>query len=95
MSGSIRSYVYPAFAITTHHKEKEDLLINGRLGDIVFFGAFLVWAIFDFRDARRRPQQTPQTPRMTSTLATVVIGLVAYYLFAFHLHVWVTGVPVM
>ncbi|MCL7930542.1 NnrU family protein [Halomonas llamarensis] len=71
------------------------LLINGRLGDIVFFGAFLVWAIFDFRDARRRPQQTPQAPRMTSTLAAVVIGLVAYYLFAFHLHVWVTGVPVM
>jgi len=25
----------------------------------------------------------------------VVIGLVAYYVFAFHLHVWVAGVPVM
>ncbi|WP_075881064.1 NnrU family protein [Vreelandella massiliensis] len=71
------------------------LLINGRLGDIVFFGAFLVWAIFDFRDMRRRSQQPQPAPRMVSTLATVVIGLVAYYLFAFHLHVWVTGVPVM
>ncbi len=71
------------------------LLANGRLGDIVFFGAFLLWAVFDFRSARRRPAPAVQTPRMARTAITVVVGLVAYYLFAFHLHVWVTGVPVM
>lgn len=71
------------------------LLANGRLGDIVFFGAFLLWAVFDFRAARRRPRPSAAAPGMTGTAITVAIGLVAYYLFAFHLHVWVTGVPVM
>ncbi len=71
------------------------LLANGRLGDIVFFGAFLLWAVFDFRAARRRPRPDSAAPGMAGTVATLVIGLVVYYLFAFHLHVWVTGVPVM
>ena len=71
------------------------LLANGRLGDIVFFGAFLLWAVLDFRSARRRPSGPPQAPRPAGTAITVVGGLIAYYLFAFHLHVWVTGVPVM
>jgi len=71
------------------------LLANGRLGDIVFFGAFLLWAVFDFRSARRRPRPDIAAPNMAGTAATVVIGLVAYYVFAFHLHVWVAGVPVM
>ena len=70
------------------------LLVNGRLGDIVFFGAFLLWAVFDFRAARRRPRDTA-APRMAATVATLVIGVLAYYLFAFHLHIWITGVPVM
>jgi uncharacterized membrane protein len=71
------------------------LLANGRLGDIVFFGAFLLWAVFDFRAARRRPAPAVVSPNLARTAITVVVGLVAYYLFAFHLHVWVTGVPVM
>ncbi|MEQ6916860.1 NnrU family protein [Halomonas aquatica] len=71
------------------------LLANGRLGDIVFFGAFLLWAVFDFRAARRRPRPLVAKPSMAGTVSTVVIGLAVYYLFAFHLHAWVTGVPVM
>ncbi|GHE20328.1 NnrU family protein [Halomonas urumqiensis] len=71
------------------------LLANGRLGDIVFFGAFLAWAVLDFRSARRRPAASPVTPRTSSTVITVAGGLVAYVVFAFFLHQWVTGVPVM
>ncbi|MGM0701264.1 MAG: NnrU family protein [Pseudomonadota bacterium] len=71
------------------------LLANGRLGDIVFFGAFLLWAVFDFRAARRRGRPERPAPRMAATIATLIVGVLAYYLFAFHLHVWVTGVPVM
>jgi uncharacterized membrane protein len=71
------------------------LLANGRLGDIVFFGAFLAWAVLDFRASRRRPGQPISTPGMAGTVATLVIGLVAYTLFAFYLHQWVTGVSVM
>lgn len=71
------------------------LLANGRLGDIVFFGAFLLWAVFDFRAARRREREALPASRMAATMATLMIGVIAYYLFAFHLHVWITGVPVM
>ncbi|TDO00110.1 MULTISPECIES: NnrU family protein [Halomonas] len=71
------------------------LLVNGRLGDIVFFGAFLVWAVFDFRAARRRPRPQSAAPSVAGTVATVVIGLVAYVLFAFYLHPVLIGVPVM
>lgn len=35
------------------------IIANGRLGDVLLFGAFLVWAIVDFRSARRRDQVTP------------------------------------
>ncbi|WP_234272938.1 NnrU family protein [Billgrantia zhangzhouensis] len=71
------------------------LLANGRLGDIIFFGAFLLWAVLDFRAARRRQPAPPVAARPAGTAITLVGGLIAYYLFAFHLHVWVTGVPVM
>jgi uncharacterized membrane protein len=71
------------------------LLANGRLGDMIFFGAFLLWAVLDFRAARRRLRPAMAAPRLANTVATVVIGLAAYYVFAFHLHGWVTGVPVM
>ncbi|MBB3189660.1 NnrU family protein [Halomonas cerina] len=71
------------------------LLANGRLGDIVFFGAFLVWAVFDFRAARRRPRPAPPAPSWAATTITVAVGLVAYALFAFYLHLRLIGVPVM
>lgn len=75
------------------------LLANGRLGDIIFFLAFLAWATLAFRAARQRDRAMPDTggPAATSLgadVATVVVGLVAYVLFAFYLHAWLIGVPV-
>lgn len=71
------------------------LLANGQLSDIILFGAFLLWAVFDFRAARRRPGPAAVKPGWISTVATLVIGLVAYALFAFYLHMPLIGVPVM
>lgn len=73
------------------------LLANGRLGDIIFFAAFLVWAILAFKTAKKRDRLSPPAPVSTSkmsTIATVVIGLVAYVIFAFYLHPLLIGVPV-
>ncbi|AYF34368.1 NnrU family protein [Halomonas sp. XH26] len=73
------------------------LLANGRLGDIIFFAAFLVWAILAFKAAKKRDRLQPVNPVPTSapaTIATVVIGLIAYVLFALYLHTLVIGVPV-
>ncbi len=73
------------------------LLVNGRLGDIIFFAAFLIWAILAFKAAKQRDRMTPPAPVSTSkmaTIPTVLIGLVAYALFAFYLHAVLIGVPV-
>ncbi|QFU00736.1 NnrU protein [Halomonas sp. THAF5a] len=71
------------------------LLANGRLSEIVLFGAFLLWAVADFRAARRRPRPPIAAPSALGTAATVAIGLVAYGIFALSLHAWLIGVPVI
>ena len=49
---------------------------NGTLADVVLFGSFLLWAIFDFRTARQRDRllfDRPATPAVDQpTPATVV-----------------------
>lgn len=74
------------------------LLVNARVADLVLFGAFLVWSVFDFRSARRRDRLagTP-TPAGTWTNAAVaaVIGLAVWMLFLVSLHSWLIGVPVI
>jgi len=71
------------------------LLSNGRLADVILFGALLAWAVADFAAARRR-DRAGRTPRpaatMGRTLVAVVVGLVAWAAFAFHLHASLIGV---
>ncbi len=71
------------------------LLANGTLADVVLFGAFLVWAVFDFRAARQRDragnvQYAAGTAK--GTAIAVVVGLVAYAVFAVWLHGLLIGV---
>lgn len=71
------------------------LLSNGRLADVVLFGAFLLWAIFDFRAARQRDRKQglayPATGIARDLLA-VVVGLAAWAAFALYLHGPLIGV---
>lgn len=71
------------------------LISNGRLADVVLFGAFLVWAVLDFRSARRR-DRAAGTRRPAGTLAgdvaTLIVGAVATAVFALWLHAPLIGV---
>lgn len=71
------------------------LLANGRLSDVVLFGAFLVWAIADFIAARKRDRVAgtvyPPGDELR-TLLTVVAGVVAWAVFVAGLHLWLIGV---
>jgi len=72
------------------------LLANGMLADIVLFGSFLIWAVLDFRAARKRDKAAgyvrPPEVSAVSDIATVVIGSLAWFVFAIWLHVWLIGV---
>ena len=71
------------------------LLSNGNLADVLLFGAFLLWAVFDFRAARQRDraQGTVVAPgTATGTAATVLVGAAAWAGFALWAHAWLIGV---
>jgi uncharacterized membrane protein len=71
------------------------LLSNGRLADVLLFGGFLVWAVLDFRAARRRDRLAGVTRPPASgvrTALTIVAGVAAWVLFALVLHGPLIGV---
>jgi len=72
------------------------LLANGRLPDVVLFGAFLAWAIVDFIAARKRDRRLGTaypSGNMLQTLFTVVAGGIIWVVFVAGLHRWLIGVP--
>ena len=72
------------------------LIANGRLGDILLFGTFLIWAIAGFNICRRRDRLAgvvPPAGNNRQTVITVVAGTVAWALFTFWLHRVLIGVP--
>jgi len=73
------------------------LLANATLNAVVLFGAFLVWALADFAAARRRDrvEGTVYPPgKFSRDVIAVVVGVVAWVVFAFYLHVrWIGVAP--
>jgi uncharacterized membrane protein len=71
------------------------LLSNGRLADVVLFGAFLAWAVADYASLRRR-DRAAGTKRgagaLANDLTSVVAGTVAWFVFALYLHAPLIGV---
>ena len=71
------------------------LLSNGNLADVLLFGAFLLWAVFDFRAARQRDRAqgaVVASGMATGTTATVLVGAAAWAGFALWAHAWLIGV---
>jgi uncharacterized membrane protein len=71
------------------------LLANNTLADVLLFGGFLAWSIATFAAARRRDRAngTTYAPGTASgTAITVVVGVVAWVVFALWLHGPLIGV---
>jgi uncharacterized membrane protein len=65
------------------------LLANHTLADLLLFGSFLIWAVADFRAARRRDKAAGTVYPAGSasrTALTVVVGVLAWAGFAFWAH---------
>ena len=71
------------------------LLANGMLADLVLFGAFLLWAVLDYRAARERDCEQSISygqGKLVPGIVAVVIGTLLWAAFAFWLHRWWIGV---
>jgi len=71
------------------------LLANNTLADLVLFGAFLVWAVLDFRSCRQRDRAgapAPAAGTAANTVLAVVAGVAVWALFAFWAHGALIGV---
>lgn len=74
------------------------LISNGNLADVVLFGAFLLWAVLDFRAARQRDRAQGMVYAPGTAAGTgiaVVVGAAAWAGFAFWAHAWLIGVAPM
>lgn len=73
------------------------LLANGDLGSILLFGGFLAWAVIARISLKRRAETAEATAAPASTRAdaiALVLGTLAWYVFARWLHPLLIGVPV-
>lgn len=71
------------------------LLANGTLADVLLFGSFVLWAVLNFKAARGRDREAGTTypaGKTLPTLITLVLGVVAWAVFAFWAHGELIGV---
>ena len=70
------------------------LLVNGMLGDVLLFGAFLAWAVLDRISMRHRTQHPGLSlpPSGANDLIAVIAGIGLYVAFIFGVHTWLIGV---
>ena len=73
------------------------LLSNGTLGDVLLFGAFLMWAVADRISLSKRPARAipGAPPGPANDVIAAVGGLGLYALFVWKAHAWVTGRPIL
>jgi uncharacterized membrane protein len=74
------------------------LLANGTLAHVALFGSFLIWSVLCFRAARQRDRAegvSRPAGNGRATALTVVVGVLAWAVFAFGLHGWLIGVKPM
>jgi len=72
------------------------LLSNGALADVILFGSFLVWAIWDCISLEsRQTRPIPGAPESNyNDIIACVVGIGLYLAFVFWLHDLLIGVPV-
>jgi uncharacterized membrane protein len=70
------------------------LLVNGDLGSLVLFGAFLAWAVYDRIAVKRRGDAgAPRSGFTAGDAISLLIGSAAYAAM-FWLHPLLIGVPI-
>jgi uncharacterized membrane protein len=94
LPGRIKMRVKHPMLLATKLWATAHLLVNGTAADVILFGGFLAWAVFDRISVNRRPARAiPGAPASKLNDAVAVIGgLALYVLFAFRWHEALIGV---
>jgi uncharacterized membrane protein len=97
LPGRIKAAVKHPMLTATKAWAVAHLLANGTLADVLLFGGFLAWAVFDRISVGKRSQPAPRaTPGpIRNDVIAVVAGLAVYALFVAWAHVALFGVPPM
>ncbi len=71
------------------------LLSNGEQRSVVLFGGLALWAVIQIILINRREGEwvKPAIPPVSQEIKTHAISLVLYFITAFFLHVYLTGIP--
>lgn len=92
---AIRAHVHHPMVLGVMAWALAHLLATGSVAHVLLFGTFLVWGTLSFTAARRRDRLAgTRYPAGTAagTALTMVVGLVAWAVFAFLLHGWLIGI---
>jgi uncharacterized membrane protein len=71
------------------------LLVNGDLGSMILFGAFLAWAMYDRIAVKRRGDKGATPSGFAAGDAVSLLAGSALYAAMFWLHPWLIGVPIV
>jgi len=74
------------------------ILVNGRLGDLIFFGGFLLWSAaltIRLRKNDRINNKSPATGQFAATAICLAVGAGLWFLTARYLHIYIAGVPAL
>ncbi len=70
------------------------LLVNFDSASLVLFGVLLAWAIMYLVNVSRRAPRELAVPDVRMDILAIVIGVAAWFVFAYYLHGWLIGVEV-
>ncbi|MBK5103445.1 MAG: NnrU family protein [Burkholderiales bacterium] len=92
---AIKSHLHHPMVLSVKVWAFAHLLANGKLADLLLFGAFLAWAVADFIAARKRDRAAGtqySAGTAGATAAAVAVGAVIWAVFAIWLHGVLIGV---
>lgn len=95
LPGHIKARLKHPMLVATKLWAVAHLLVNGRLADVVLFGAILAWAVIDRISLKRRAAPPPPAPRALYDVIAVGVGLALYVAFVAGVHLRLFGVSPM
>ena len=97
LPGRISSSVKHPMLLATILWALSHLQVNGRQGDVLLFGSFLLWAFLDLASMRHRAQRPlPGAPESKSNdLIALIGGFILYAVFVICLHGVLIGAPLV